>query len=263
MLAFPQLATGASGQYPLVKRLFTRTVVNTQPDGTTVRYADPDAASTEWDVPFTALSAEEWAAVQTLFETARGRLQTFTFLDPADNLLLYSEDFSQGAWTNDPLLQISSGAADPFGTSRASSVINAGQAPQGLTQSIAAPGGYQYCFSVYAQSAAGSAITLVRSTASVSQSQSFTLTNSWQRIASAGNLGASETTVSFAVQLAPGASVALFGAQVEAQLAASPYKMTASRSGVYANARFQDDRLLFTAQSTTQTGALIRIFAAG
>jgi hypothetical protein len=262
MPAFPQLATGASGQYPLVKRLLTRTVVNTLPDGTAIRYADPSAAFAEWGVELTALSAQEWAAIQTLFEASKGRLQTFIFLDPTDNLLLYSEDFSQGAWIKDPLLQIASGAADPFGTTRASTVVNAGQAPQSVRQSISAPGGYRYCFSVYAQSAGGSGVTLTRSTASASQSQSFVLTSAWQRVTLSGNLGASETTVSFAIELQPGASVQLFGVQAEAQLGASPYKQTINQSGVYANARFQDDRLLGTAQSSAQTGTLIRIVAA-
>ena len=261
MLAFPQLATGASVQYPLVKRRVTRTVLNTLPDGTMVRYADPNAASVEWNLQAASLNSQEWAAIQALFEAAQGRLQTFTFLDPTDNLLLNSEDFSKGSWVKDPLLQFSAGAADPFGTARGTLVINAGQAPQQVTQTIAAPGAYQYCLSVYAQTASAGNVTLVRSTVSKPASQTFAVTNAWQRLVSTGNLGAPESAISFAIELAPGAAVQLFGVQAEAQLGASPYKMTTKTSGVYANSRFQDDRLQVTAQGTDLNDGTIRIFS--
>ena len=47
--------------------------------------------------------------------------------------------------------------------------------------------------------------------------------------------------------------------QVEAQLAASPYKRTGARAGVYSNARFASDELTVTAQSTDVYDAVIQI----
>lgn len=245
----------------MVKRQATRTVVNTLPDGTTVRYADSNGASVEWDLPVSGLNTQEWAAIETLFLATRGRLGAFTFLDPTGNLLLNSEDYSQGSWVKDPLLQFTPGVADPLGTTRATMLINAGQSSQRITQTIAAPGGYQYCLSVYARAAASGSVSLIRATASKSVSQVFAVAADWQRLISSGNLGAAEDQISFAIELPAGAAVQLFGFQAEPQLGASPYKMTTKQSGVYPNARFQDDRLLATARSTDQNEGLIRIFS--
>jgi hypothetical protein len=51
--------------------------------------------------------------------------------------------------------------------------------------------------------------------------------------------------------------------QVEAQLAASDYKMTGTNGGVYSNARFASDRLAVRAQSTDVYDSTIRIVSAG
>lgn len=261
MLAFPQLTTGASGQYPLVKRRTTRTVVNTLADGTTVRYADAGGASVEWDLEVSGLNTGEWAAIEALFQAVQGRLGTFTFLDPTSNLLLNSEDFSKGSWVKDPLLQSMAGASDPLGTTRASMLINGGQAPQRITQTIQAPASYQYCLSVYARGTAVGNITLIRASGSQSASRVFTVATSWQRLVCSGSLGATGSQISFAVELPPGSAVQLFGLQAEAQIGASPYKMTAAQGGVYSNARFQDDRLLAIARGTDQNEGTIRIFS--
>ncbi len=56
--------------------------------------------------------------------------------------------------------------------------------------------------------------------------------------------------MTFGAQLGAGASVDLFGMQVEAQLAASDYKMTGAAGGVYSKARFASDQITVTAQGT-------------
>ena len=50
MLVFPQLMTGASALYPVTRTSVQRTVVNTLGDGSTVVFADPDAAATAWEL---------------------------------------------------------------------------------------------------------------------------------------------------------------------------------------------------------------------
>ena len=71
----------------------------------------------------------------------------------------------------------------------------------------------------------------------------FALTANWQQIWIPVSLGQATTSVTFGAELAAGATVDLFGMQVEAQLAASDYKMTGINGGVYANARFAADTL--------------------
>jgi len=65
--------------------------------------------------------------------------------------------------------------------------------------------------------------------------------------------------MTFAAQLEAGASVDLFGMQAEAQLAPSDYRVTGANGGLYARARFGEDRLTVTAQGADVYDATIRI----
>src|SRR5215472_177805 len=113
MPVFPQVTV-----YPITRQLNLRTVVNTLPDGSTVVFADSDAAANTWELQAKGLTAFEWASIETFFKSVSGQWQTFTFLDPTGNLLAESETFSAGAWTNGPLIQLTASVTDPFGTAR-------------------------------------------------------------------------------------------------------------------------------------------------
>ena len=254
-MVFPQLLTGASALYPVTLKLIQRTAVNVLGDGSSVVFADPDAAATGWELHASGMTLAEWTAVESLFVAASGMWQTFTFLDPTGNLLEQSEDFGAGAWTNGALIELTTGVADPLGTTRATGVINAGEAAESVAQTLAVPGNFYYCLSVWARTDGASTVTLMIG----STSKTFALTSAWQRISLALNLGTSATTVTFGAQLAVGASVDLFGMQVESQLAASDYKMTTTQSGVYPNARFGADTFTVTAQGTDVFDAVIPI----
>jgi hypothetical protein len=255
MLVFPQLLTGASALYPVTLQLIQRTVVNNLGDGSTVVFADPDAWATGWELHASGMTLAEWTAVEALFVAASGMWQTFTFLDPTGNLLEQSEDFGAGTWTNGALIELTAGVADPVGTSRATGVVNAGGAVGAVAQTRAVPGNFTYCLSVWARSSGGSGVKLMMSGAT----RGFVLTSTWQRISFTANLGTSATSVTFGVELVAGASVDLFGMQVEAQLAPSDYKITTTRGGVYSNARFGADTFTVTAQGTDVFDAVIPI----
>lgn len=255
MLVFPQLVTGASALYPVKRTSIQRTVVNTLGDGSTVVFADPDAAATAWELHATGMTLAEWSAIEALFLATSGMWETFTFLDPTGNLLSDSENFGAGAWTNGALISLTTGISDPFGTTRATRAVNAGSAAGSVAQTLAAPGNFQYCLSMWARTIAGSSVTLVIGSAS----QTFALTANWARISFTANLGSSATSVTFGATLAAGASVDLFGMQVEAQPGPSDYKMTSTQGGVYANARFGADKLSVTAQGTDVYDAVIQI----
>ena len=255
MLVFPQLWTGASALYPVTLKLIQRTVVNTLADGSTVVFADPDAAATGWELHASGMTLAEWTAIEALFVASSGMWQTFTFLDPTGNLLEQSENFGAGAWTNGALIELTTGVADPVGTTRATGVINAGEATESVAQTLNVPGNFQYCLSVWARTDSGSSLTLTIGSAS----QAFVLTAAWQRISYATNLGTNATSVTFGVELGVGASVDLFAMQVEAQLAPSDYKLTTTQGGVYPNARFGADTFTVTAQGTDVYDAVIPI----
>jgi hypothetical protein len=261
MLVFPQVTTGASAVYPVTRKVTTRTVMNALGDGSTVVFADPDAERREWELRAGGLTLEEWTAIEALFQAVSGSLMPFTFLDPAGNLLLRSEEFGEPAWDNGPLIQLTAGAGDPLGTTRATRVVNSGSAASAVAQMLAVPGNFRYVLSVWAKTTGTSNITLSATTAGGSATLSCGLTSQWRRVSMSVGLGLNTDSVVFGAQLEAGESVDLFGMQVEAQRGLSDYKKTAGSGGVYAAARFSEDELTVTAKSTDVFDAVIRIVA--
>jgi hypothetical protein len=259
MLVFPQISTGASALYPLTKTSRQRSVVNTLGDGSTDVYADPNAASLGWELQATGLTAAEWGAIETLFGATSGMWQPFTFLDPVGNLIAESESFGASAWTNGALIDLTAGATDPLGTTRATAVTNASEATAGVVQTLAIPGDFQYCLSIWARTDSGTNVTLSISTSGGSATKTFTPGTQWARVSMAANLAQATSSVTFAAQMIGGGSIVIFGMQVEAQWGPSDYKQTGATGGVYANARFGEDKITVTAQGTDVYDAVIRI----
>jgi hypothetical protein len=257
MAVYPQLGTGALSQFPIVKRRRVRTVVNTTADGHSVKLADTAGASIEWRLQYSALSDDELAALQQFFTSMEGALNAFTFLDPSTNLLAWSEELNNAAWQTGPLLQLTGAVADPTGGTGAWLLNNSGTGPQSVTQTLNAPGQYKYCFSVYAQAAQATAITLLVGGHSLVR----TVGASWSRLSLAAAGDGTANTVTFGIQTPAGSVVSLFGPQAEAQAAASVYK-TGTTGGVYANARFRDDTFTFTSTDVNHHSTVVNIFYA-
>ena len=259
MLVFPQLSTGASALYPLTKTSRQRSVVNTLGDGSTDVYADPDAESLGWELQAKGLTAAEWGAIEALFQATSGMWQPFTFIDPVGNLMAESETFGASAWTNGALIDQTTGVTDPLGTTRATALTNAGGATEAVAQTLAVPGNFQYCLSIWARSGNGTNVTLSISTAGGSATKNFVLGTQWGRVSLAANLGQSTESVTFGAQISPGGTIDVFGMQAEAQWGPSDYKQTGTIGGVYANARFGADKITVTAQGTDVYDAVIQI----
>src|SRR6476646_7257845 len=98
MRCFPQLLTGASSQYPIRKRSNLRTIRNQCLDGREIKLADTAASSIDWQITFQELIDDEMASLRDFFVSTEGSLGTFTFLDPTDNLLAWSEKFDEPVW---------------------------------------------------------------------------------------------------------------------------------------------------------------------
>jgi len=263
MLCFPQLSTGAIGQFPIQKRRVSRTVVNEATDGARFKLADSAALAVEWALPFETLSDAEESAIATLHEAVEGRLGAFTFLDPTDNLLCWSEKLDEAVWARNSLLTVTAGAGDPNGGTRATRASNTGIAALAIQQILNGPGWFQYAFSVQARSDVSQQVSLVRSTPTQTHSASFQIGPDWQRILLSGKFGGTEESVTFGVEIEAGKWVDLFGLQVEAQAGASGYKATLSRGGVYPQARFMDDDLSLTTDGPNQHSCKVRIRSRG
>ena len=206
---------------------------------------------------YTDLSDAEAAALRAFFVAAEGTLNGFTFLDPAGNLLAWSDDLNNAAWQKDPLLSLTAEVSDPRGGTLAWRLSNSGGAEQALGQTLAAPGEYQYCLSAYVRAATASSVGLTIG----SQATQRAVTSEWTRIAWTSNGDAQATSVRFAMEIGAGAAVEVYGLQVEAQAAASGYKASA-RGGVYEDAHLGDDVLTITSTDVNRHSCTVKIIHA-
>jgi hypothetical protein len=254
MLVYPQLTSGALSQFPAIRRRRLRTIVNAADDGSSVKLGDAGAATTEWQLSYTGLSDAELAALQQFFLSTEGSLNGFTFLDPSANLLAWSEMLTNSAWSAAPLLTLQSGVPDAAGGQNGWQLSNTGGGPQALSQTLNAPAGYGYCFSVYVRAAQPSSVTLTLG----GNRTVYAVGTAWARIVASGSGDANGASVAFGIEIPAGAAIDVFGPQVEAQGAPSVYQ-TSTTGGVYPNARFRDDAFSLTTQGANRHSATVNI----
>jgi hypothetical protein len=254
MPIYPQLTSGALTQFPVRKQRRMRTVVNTLADMTVVKLADPAGETIGWQLQYTNLSDAEAASLQNFYLAMEGSLNVFTFLDPTANLFAWSDQLTNDVWTADPFLGLTGGLVDPMGGTNGWTLSNSGAAPQGITQTLNAPAGYTYCFSVYLQSSASVAATLLLGGNQIN----VTAGNSWTRATITDRGDASADSIAFGVQVPAGMSLNIFGMQVEIQPAASVYK-SSTTGGVYDTAYFRDNSLSFTSTDVNLNSVTVNI----
>jgi hypothetical protein len=257
MATYPQLESGALSQFPVQKRRRARTVVNRAADGSTIKLADQAVEATEWVLTYRDLGDEEAAALRTFFLAVEGTLNGFTFLDPADNLLAWSDQLDHEAWQRDPLLNLAGGVADPRGGSGAWRLSNSGTAEQSASQTLAVPGAYQYCLSAYVRAATAASVQLTIGGQSVRRAA----TGEWTRIAWTCSGDAQATSLRFAVEIGAGEVVEVYGLQAEAQCAASGYKAS-THGGVYEDAHLGEDVLTITSTDVNRHSCRVKIIHA-
>lgn len=257
----PQLSTGAMSQYPLRRKQVFRTAVNRMMDGRRIKAFDPGASRFEFELPFEGLSDAEADALEAFFVEQEGRRNSFGFLDPASNLLRWSEDFSNAVWTLSPLVSLQTGISDPWGTSRASRLTNAAGIAQGMQQPITAPGGYRYAFSVWMRALVPTTVDLVATSGSSTGRKSIQVGADWSRQMMSVALSSTAEEIRFGWELAAGATVEAVGAQVDAQPAPAGYRKSTSRSGVYPKVRFAMDTFSRVARGPNDHSTVIKIIA--
>ncbi len=240
MTYFPQLASGAVAQFPWRKVLRYRVIRNESTNGSEVELDDLPFEERRWELPLSELSDSEWQTLADLHAAVQGSRFGFTFLEPGANLLSWSEDFSQDVWEKAGGLTLTSGLADPFGGSSAWR-LSAGSAVSAL-QRMAAPAACRYVGSAWIKTGAAG-VELRLSDGVTSSTTSFAADGAWHVGEVGWPGGSAQEEVSLEIFAPAGASIEVYGAQVEAQVARSAYKRTGLRGGVYANARFAEDRL--------------------
>jgi hypothetical protein len=215
-------------QYPVKRTKSVHTPGTESEDGTRVMYFDPFATRLEWQLSYRALKESEMLQLQALFDACRGRFRSFSFLDPIGNLL-------SGSWQLGPHIQ------------RSGSVYNnTGNAPEEVSQTLAIPTNYVYTFSLFsAVSDADSNVTLVRRGQTTEHADVLQIVEG--RLVSSGALSEVATGFTAAVRLNPGQSIDLERAQLEAQ--PGPGDFRAATGGVYTNAHWAIDQLIFSADA--------------
>jgi hypothetical protein len=256
-LVYPQLATGALSQFPIRKTRRARTVINRSADGSTIKLADPACEVTEWNLTYTDLSDQEAATLQAFFAAAEGSLNGFTFLDPAGNLLAWSDHLDNEIWQADPLLNLTAGVADPGGGARAWRIGNRGSAGQAIAQTVAAPGFCQYCLTAYVRADAPTGVRMWIG----ASARSRNVTAEWSRLAVPSVPDEQATSIQCGIEVASLGTVELYGVQLEAQPGPSGYKGT-SRGGVYENAHLRDDVLAITKTGVNRHACTVNIIHA-
>lgn len=242
-LYYPQLSSGALAQYPINKTRLFRTVKNILPDGSLFVSSDPGYSHLLWNLSYSGLSQTDIQALQGHFASCNGPFHAFTFIDPTDNMLQWSSDLTNPIWQSSSVISVQPNTADPFGGSAAFTITNNGQANQDFIQTAAVPAGYEYCFSVYLASVQPSTVLLLRNGSSAVQSMTASVSPTWQRIVSSGQLSDPGTIFTIGLSLLPGQQLLVYGPQLEAQIAPSLYRPTAQTSGVYPNSHWSVEQL--------------------
>jgi hypothetical protein len=259
MLYYPQLSSGSVAQYPVARSTTTRTVSNQLQSGDTIRMSDLAAEMVRWQLGYAGLSDAESSSISQLFAATEGRLNTFTFLDPTDNLLMWSEDWTNSVWAADPLLQVVIGIADPDGGTGAIQITNTAQANQQVTQSVAAASWFQYCYSIYLRSDSPCSIQLLLSSTDQQAASAVSVGSTWVRAIQTGPLTSQDDGLSVGLILPPGVRMFAFGPQLEAQPAPGPYKRNTAQAGVYPATRFDADSLSITADAVGQSSCAVKL----
>ncbi|MCX6596463.1 MAG: hypothetical protein NTV70_08860 [Acidobacteria bacterium] len=242
MKFYPQLVTGATVQFPLTATNSARTVENELADGRRVQWSDASERLSRWVCTYQELLPSEWAALRQLFDECEGRLEEFVFPDPMGNLLVWSEDFSRAEWMKSGV-NLQGAVAGPLGGTTGTRVVATGSVTGELVQAVALPGWYSTTFSVWVRSEAAGVMELVRRSGAVSQTVSVRTGANWKRVSLSGTTAGGPEPNQFGLAVPAGGAIEVFGAQLEAQPAASAYKKTSAMSGLYLGARFDADEL--------------------
>jgi hypothetical protein len=243
-------------QFPFTRSRKWRAIANQLESTEQIILPDAAAGEIEWRLSYQDLTDAEAASLSSLFTSTQGSFGAFTFIDPMANLLGWSEDLSQPVWQAG-LLQHASGVSDPLGTLRASSITNTSPGTQTLTQTLALPGSYVACFSVYLRSDAAGSVTIQRDGTHVTAA----LGPAWQRVFVNGAGASGAVQSSFSVSVAAAQTIDIWGLQVEVQPYPSTYRQTTAPLGIYEETYFENDELGITSVSPHLSSCDIRLLS--
>lgn len=213
-------------------------------DGSTIKSVDDNFDEIRWELIYDGLTDQERVEFESFFEQVEGSLKTFTYVDPGDNMLLWSEDLTRPSWSKDPLLSTESIVDNP--SSQSSTLCtNSAQIPQSFHQIIKTAPWQTHCFSCLVSGPASSEIKLILSSEDGELTSEARLKGAWQRISCSGSITGTGSELKCCVQIEAGGRASVRELNVCAQKSPGEYRSTTSRAAVYAKTRFATDHLAF------------------
>jgi hypothetical protein len=244
--------------FPLKRETCFLTRVNRLEGGAEYRLCEQQRRLCRWEFDLRNATLEQLQRLEASFQGVAGRYESFAFLDPLENLLLWSEDFSQTVWekTDAPAFQAGGQLPDPLGGNGAQRWSNTSPSPNALSQWLAVPeAGLQLTGSVWAKAASPVELALaVVAEGQESFEARVTLGTEWRRYSAGGRFGdaSSGQQVGLRLQLPPDSTVDLFGAQLMALPSPGAYTKTTDARGFHPRCRFGSDVL---SRSETAAGS--------
>ena len=220
-------------------------------------YSDPEFAERRWELALEELTDAEWEELEQLFVQCGGMARGFTFLDPTENLLAWSEAFEQEVGVKRGF-GVTPGVSDPAGGS-GGATLTSGGGGGAVTQSVATPGGYRYAGCIWARTGSPNVAVRAHDGAGASAATALVGDSVWRRYEVGYSGAGAGEVMQFEIAATGTASVDVFGPQLEAQRTASMYKRSGGQSGVFRNARFDQVALNDRSQGPNRHSTTVRI----
>jgi hypothetical protein len=256
MLFYPQLLSGAIAQFPLRRTYSVSNVTNLQEDGSRFRATGVDPAWVSWELRYDSLTGSEMDALRSFFEVAQGRQKTFTFLDPAGNLLAWSEDLSQAVWEKSPLV---SAAALDSERGKAFRLSSGGAGAARISQLLACPASALLCFDLWARVEETGGVRLAISDSSGRVERGIALDRKWRRCFVAQQGAGDSLGKTVELTFAEGFQVEVAQLSVSPQRGAGNYVRSGGVSGILTATRFDQDSLTISATDENSFACVVQL----
>ena len=238
--SFPLVATTVSVQLPVQRTWKPAQGLLTTPGGAWYLRTLPSGEFYEWELKFAGLTWAEAQSLRDFHHDMRGAYHSFRFCDPLRNLLAWSEDLTQAAWTVSGGLAVTLFANPMAGVAQGVRIVNSGAAEGLAIQTVGCAPTFPYSVAATARSNGGSTMGLLIG----SQRSDVALSGRWLAFQFSAIPGGSVDQVTFAIAIPPGGEVELAGVQADFGADTPEYRRSEGRQGVFTQARFKDDALV-------------------
>jgi hypothetical protein len=266
MATFPVLnSDGTRSMYPNTVAFEHLTDVTNLSSGEHIAFPWRAEPLGRYTLKLTNLSDAEVTTVRSFFRSMCGRFGQFQYVDPTGNLVHWSEDYTQAAWTK--ACTVGASMADPAGGNGASVLTGDGSGNCNLTQLVTVDPsvvGSLACFSVYLKAiTASGAFNIYMTDGTTTRNVACTLTTTaWTRVSVPWVFGVSGNVT---VGVGGNSSwtgttqIAMFGPMLSMTAGSASYLRTPGFAALRPYCRFDQDTLDVQYRDINQTDISVKI----